>query len=39
MPGDGVGALLEEVAGGGVVCASVDQVDLWEALQRSRKQY
>lgn len=32
MPGDGVGAFLEEVVCGRVVGASVDQMDLWEAL-------
>lgn len=37
MPGDGVGAFLEEVVCRRIVCASVDQMDLWEALQESNK--
>lgn len=32
MPGDSVGALLEELGAGAVICAAEDEVDFWEAL-------
>jgi len=36
VPGDGVGALLEELGAGAVVCAAEDEVDFREAFGGAR---